>query len=409
MSTLRTVSFLAIKDLNRDKRIAALVVCVIAFSFINIAFFSGFMNGLGNVFTDAIVNTATSHIFVTPSEGTNARYINDVSSLRRKIELNPDVVATAPRLTIPASITHGNKEMSVSTIALVPSDEQQVTALSTYITDGSFLSDGADGDIVLGVFVAGEKVENTIGQQTFGTLQRGIGANTGDLVSVKFPNGATKNFRVRGIVTSYGIGTVALQAYITYDAGKEAMGLNDTATSLLVRLDDKNKADMVKQQILQQGVSNVEVRTWTEASSVVSAITATFSVVNVISTIVGIVVVVVTIGIVVFINTARKKRIIGVLKAIGMSSNQIMYIFLLQSLVLGLAGTILGYLMFSAMAYATAVNPIVLSIGALTLYLPTDSAFMIAMTILLSALIAGYIPARFASRQQILETIKTVE
>ena len=59
MSTLRTVSFLAVKDLKRDKKIALLVIFLLAFSYINITFFAAFLNGLGNTFQEEVISTAS--------------------------------------------------------------------------------------------------------------------------------------------------------------------------------------------------------------------------------------------------------------------------------------------------------------------------------------------------------------
>jgi len=407
MSTLKTVSFLAMKDLKRDRKIAILVICLITFSYLNIAFFSGFITGLGNSFQDSVVNTATSHIIITPSN--NAKYINNVDSLRKKIDLASAVVASTPRLSVPITIIFKDKEYSTSATAVSPSEEASVTTVASYIVDGSFLSDGSDSEIVLGRLIAGQRLEDTIGKQQFGQLIEGLGVRVGDVVTIKYANGVQKQYKVRGIVSSEGFNIVAQSVYITYNEAENSLGLSDQATAVLVKLNDKYKADSVKAFIQDQGVKNVELKTWLEASSFVGAITSTFGVVTLVTTIVGIIVVVATIGIVVFINTARKKRIIGVLKAIGMSSDEIMGIFLFQSIMFGLIGAGLGMTLFGALSYYTGQNPIMLPIGALQLAIPIESMLSIAAVIIVSSLIAGYVPARMASKTKILDNIKTVE
>jgi ABC-type lipoprotein release transport system permease subunit len=409
MSTIRTVSFLAMKDLRRDKKIAVLVICLIAFSYLNITFFSGFINGLGNTFQESVVNTATSHIIITPSDGTNAKYVNSVTSLRKKVDLNGDVIATTARLGVPVTITFKDREFSLSATAVRPSEEMAVTTVSTFIVDGSFLTDGSDGEIVLGRIIAGEQIEDSIGKQRFGQLIEGLGVRVGEVVTLKYPSGLQKDYRVRGIVSSEGFNFVSQSAFITFSEAEKVLGTDDQASSVLIKLNDRYKADTVKSFILEQGVKNVEVRTWLEASSFVGAITSTFSVVILVTAMVGIVVVIATIGIVVFINTARKKRIIGVLKAIGMSSDQIMFIFLFQSIVFGLIGTGVGIGIYSVISYLIAQNPITMPIGQLKLVLPIESAASVAVVIIVSSLIAGYVPARMASRAKILDNIKTVE
>ncbi|MEK6887426.1 MAG: FtsX-like permease family protein [Candidatus Aenigmatarchaeota archaeon] len=409
MSTLRTVSFLAIKDLRRDKKIALLVIFLLGFSFINITFFSAFINGLGNTFQDEIINTATSHIIILPSENTNLKFIPGISTIRKKVELNPDVVATSVHVTVPITISFRNKQMSTQAIAMKPSDESAVTTVPTFIIDGSFLSDGNNNEIVLGKFISGQKIEDTIGQQTFGQLAAGLGVGVGEVVTVTYPNGVRKEYRLRGVLGSNGFSQVSQSAYITLDEADTVFGLSDQASNMLVKLVNRDRADAVKTFILSQGVKNVDVKTWAEASGFVSAIKSAFSIVISITSIMGVMIVVVTIGIVIFINTARKKRIIGVLKALGMSSNQVMMIYVMQSFILGLVGTVVGITMFTGLSYFLTANPVHLPIGSLTPTLSTDAVINAALLIVIASIVAGYIPARIASRQKILETIKIVE
>ena len=397
------------KDLKRDRKIALLVVFLIAFSYINITFFAAFINGLGNTFQESIVNTATSHIIITPSEESSLKYIPSVSSIRKKIELNPDVVATAPHITAPVSISFRNNEFSIAATAMTPSDEVHVTTIPSLVVEGSFLTDNSNNEIVLGRLIAGQRIEDTIGRQQFGQIVEGLGVRVGEVVSVKYANGQSREYRVRGIVNQEGFSTVSQGAYITTNEAEAVLGINDQASAILVKLSDKYKADAVKNFILEQGIKNADVNTWEEASSFVGAINSTFGIVTFATSLVGIMIVIVTIGIVIFINTSRKKRIIGVLKAIGMSSREVMLIFVMQSIILGSVGMLLGVGIFSGINYYTAANPIKLPIGDLRLVLGADVVAGAAILIIISSLIAGYVPARMASRQKILETIKTVE
>jgi len=408
-ATLRTVSFLAVKDLKRDKKIAMLVIFLLAFSYFNITFFAAFINGVGNTFQNEIVNTATSHIYITPSETGNQKYINDLSSLKKKVELNPDVVATAARINVPLTISYKSKQFSLSAVALKPSDEAYVSTILTYILDGSFLTDQSNDEIVLGRFIAGEQLENTIGRQTFGQLVQGLDVKVGEVVTVTYPDGTKKDYRVKGIVGSDSMAAVSQEVFITFNEGSRVLGISDQASNFLIKINNKYNADSVKKAIMESGIKNVEIKTWIEASSFVGAINAAFGIVTMVTSFVGVIVVISTIGIVIFINTARKKRIIGVLKAIGMSSYEIMLIFLLESVIFGIVGSLVGVGIFSAMTFYTNSNPIALPIGKLYPSLSNDAIVGAALMIIIISLLAGYLPARQASKQKILETIKTVE
>lgn len=404
--SVRTASFLAIKDLRRDRKIALLVVFLLAFSYINITFFAAFLNGLGNTFQESVIDTSTSHIIITPSGG---KYIPDVDLIRKKIELNPAVFGTSARISAPITVTFEDKQFSVSATGIKPSDDSRVTTTSTYVVSGSYLSDASGGEVVLGRFIAGERLEDRIGREQFGQLIEGLGVGVGEVVTIKYSNGVQRDYKVRGILSAEGFSSVSQDVMLADSEVESVLGLDDQATSILVRLEDRYKAGEVKTFLLEQGIKNVEIKTWEEASSFVGAINSTFGIVIFATSLVGIIIVLVTIGIVIFINTSRKKRIIGVLKAIGMDRRQVMSIFLLQSLILGTLGMLLGVGIFSAVSAYTNANPIHLPIGELRLILPLDSVIGAAAMIVVSALIAGYVPARSAAKQEILESIKTVE
>ena len=68
---MKLIAFLALKDLARDRKIAALVIMLLAFSYINLTFFPAFLNGLSDTFQSEIVDTATSHIIIQPSSDSN--------------------------------------------------------------------------------------------------------------------------------------------------------------------------------------------------------------------------------------------------------------------------------------------------------------------------------------------------
>ena len=404
--SVRTASFLAVKDLKRDKKIAMLVIFLLAFSYINITFFAAFLNGLGNTFQESVIDTSTSHVIITPSSG---KYIPDVSLIRKKIELNSEVVATSARISVPITIIFGEKQSTVSATGIKPSDDSLVTTTSGFIVSGSYLSDASNNEVVMGRFIAGERLEDTIGREQFGQLIEGLGVSVGEVVTIKYGNGVQKDYKVRGVLSAEGFSSVSQDVMLTDEEVRSVLGLDDQATSILVRLNDRYKADSVKQFILEQGIKNVEVKTWEEASSFVGAINSTFGIVIFATSLVGIIIVLVTIGIVIFINTSRKKRIIGVLKAIGMSSREVLLVFLVQSVLLGTAGMLLGVGIFEAVSSYTNSNPIRLPIGELRLILPLESVVGAAVMIVMSAVIAGYVPARSASKQKILESIKTVE
>ncbi|MBI4018308.1 MAG: ABC transporter permease [Candidatus Aenigmarchaeota archaeon] len=408
---MRTTLFLAYKDMVRDRKIVLLVISLLAFSYINLTFFPAFLNGLSNTFQDEVINTGTSHIIIQPGIDSGQTYINSESSIRKKIDLIPGVVGSSGTINFAGTASARGKQASARVEAITPSEDDEVTTIREKVVKGEYLSDGDTNEVLVGEIIAGRKIEELIGRETsFGLSVEGLGGiEPGDRITLSFPNGAKKEYRVKGIVSSQGFGFVSQTIYMSKKEANRVLGLNDQASQIRVRLNNKNDAARYKNLILELGVPSVEIMTWQEASSFVEGINQTFNVVILVTTLVGIIIVISTIGIVVFINTSRKRRIIGVLKAIGMKNNDIMYVFLLESLIFGIAGIILGnIIVYSSLLYFSS-NPIPLPIGTLRPALPVETAVNSVIILFMSSMAAGYVPARMASRQDILETIRVVE
>jgi len=408
---MKIIPFLAYKDLVRDKKIVILVIFLLAFSYINLTFFPAFLNGLSNTFQDEVVDTATSHIIIQPRIESKEQYLNFESSIRKKVDLVPGVAASSSHISLSGAVFFKDQQMGALVTALEPSVDNEVTTISQKILKGEFLEDDDVDSVILGQIIAGRKIEDKIGQQGgFGASVEGLGGvNVGEKVKIRFSNGVEKEYKVKGIVGTQGFSLVSQSVYISKKEAENILGIDDKASAILVRLNNKNDADRIKNLILESGIPNADMKTWEEASTFTQGIKQTFGIVTIVTTFVAVVVVVSTIGIVVFINTARKKRIIGVLKAIGMQKNEIMMVFLFESLLFGVIGTVIGAGIVYVALFYLSLNPILLPLGALVPVLYTETAIISAAILIVSSVIAGYLPARMASRQEILETIRVVE
>lgn len=408
MINMGAVPFLAFKDMTKDKKIFILVVCLLAFSYVNMTFFPAFLNGLSNTFQDAVVETETSHIIIDPRVESNQQYLNFESSTRKKIDLIPGVVASSAHISLAGTVSFEERKSGARIEALIPSDDMQVTIIHEKLVKGEYLKDSDMDEIVIGESIAGKKIEDTIGKQGgFGRSIEGLGGvDIGDSVKIRFSNGVEKSYKVKGIVGSEGLSFVSSTIYMNKKEAEEVLGINDKASSILVRLNDKNEADRYKQLILQLGLVNANIQTWKEASAFVEGINQTFGIVIAITSMVGVIIVMATVGIVVFINTSRKKKIIGVLRSVGMKQNNVLMIFLFESFLFGVIGTLLGVAIVHGVVFLMALYPIALPIGNLVPVLAINSVVNSALILVAASIIAGYFPARIASRQNLMDSIK---
>ena len=104
----------------------------------------------------------------------------------------------------------------------------------------------------------------------------------------------------------------------------------------------------------------------------------------------------------------RRGREIGVLRVLGFSRGDILSSFVIESVILGLAGGVAGVVLSTAVAWATGLNSRTMSIGAMFFsYRPTLGA--IAAGVVAAALIGvagGLMPALRASRIRIVNALR---
>jgi putative ABC transport system permease protein len=398
----RTALFLAVKDIFKDKRITGLVILVLAFSFLNVVFFTSFNYGFETTIKDNLVNTMTAHLVIEPKEGTG--YIDKVSDIERKLSLIPGIVGISPHIDVNVVVTNKDRARSLPIIGITPSKENEATMIPQKVTSGEFLSDGDTNEILLGKLVSGTKVgEEKEGAFNLGELESGLKVGVGDTVVVTYDNGLSKNYHVKGIVET-GIMGADYMGYVNEKEIESVYGIKDKATSIFIKLADRDAADEYRLLVMQQGIQD-DVKTWKSKVSFVEDITKSLGIITSISGFVGIMTVAITIAIVIYINTSHKRRLIGVLKAIGAKDNVILTVFLMEAIFFTLFGIVAGMGMSYAITSHYRANPIPMPFGSLSPDVRPVVVFWIIAAMMVSAVFAGFYPSWKAAKQDIIKTI----
>ncbi len=388
----RAVWFLAYRDVVKDKRMTALVVTILAVSYINLVFFSSFMNGLTNTFQDQLVDLMTSHVIISPKE--NAKYIDGVSAIERKAGLIPGVVASAPRISEGGTVSHKSKTRATAIIGLTPSKESDVTILADKVVNGEFLSDSDTGYVLLGKNIA----ERT------GEMGEGIDADVGNKVRVSYSNGVVKEYLVKGIVFGNFWGSDEA-IYITTKEMESVYSIKDKATSVLVRIKDKNDAEKYRNLVTAENVGGT-VKTWSEFAGFIEDIKDSMKMMTSITTFVGLLVAAMTMAVIIFINTTHKRRQIGILKAIGAKDSVILKIYLIESAIFGIFGIVAGIALGYGLIYYLNIHPFDMPMGLVRPYLETGQAITASFSLMFAVVAAGFYPAWKAANENILRAIQ---
>ncbi len=129
---------------------------------------------------------------------------------------------------------------------------------------------------------------------------------------------------------------------MSIDNAQDLYELGDDVNGLMVMLKDPYQAESVRREFKRVlGTNNYAITTWDEENSAMLAVLVEK---NVMLYILFFIVIVAAFGITCTLITfvVLKTREIGVLKALGASSRQVMWIFLSQSLVVSLLGVFVG-------------------------------------------------------------------
>ncbi len=396
MSDTRAIVFLALKDVFKDKKIFGLVVFILAASYINLIFFNSILNGFTNTFQDQLIDIMTSHITLEPKEG--YKYIENADSVVRKMESIPGIIAVATRLSDAGIVSYKSKTVNAPIDGIIPSKEGRVTILESKVVDGEFLNDGDTDQALLGVeLIEGAGEHEGMGAATLGSV------SVGDRITIAYGNGIVKSYRVKGIIKTSG-SFADFTVFVTDKEIESVLGIKDKATSMLVKTSDKNEANKFKLLIIEQNLNAIP-KTWQENAGFIEQINSSFSMIISVTSVVSLLTAAMTIGIIIYINAVHKKRVIGILKAIGAKNSAILKIFLLESVIFGLFGITFGAVLGDLMVQYFNANPLDLPFGLVRPDLKTGEAVNAAISLMFAVLIAGFYPAYAAAKTNIVKAI----
>ena len=390
--------FLAERSIIRgNKGTLALTIVILGMVFVNLIFLPSIITGVAVLFNQQSIDYSYGNLVIEPKK--NQIYINNVDELQRKLERIPGITGVDPRYVTVATIVYKGNEVTPALYAINPDDERSVLKIATKVSDGEYLSDGDTGDILLGYQLAGNANEKLDVVPSLG------GVDVGRIVDVTFNNGVTRQFRVKGIITSNSF-SVDTNAYITRAEYEEILELKDQANQILIRTRETGNENEMRNTLLSYGVQE-KIFTWEEKSAnFLNQIIGSFNIINFIGTAVSLVIAVVVIFIVIFINTVYRRKQIGILKAIGIERSIIIKSYLFQALFIFAVGTLVGSGFLLLILQLLAVNPIVFPGGPVAPVVDPVLIVRSTLSLLVVSLIAGYIPAWITTKEDILSAIR---
>lgn len=313
------------------------------------------------------------------------RRIDDAKSTMALVRAAPGIHAVDAILILPAAIGHGDYVQSVAALAVDAPDGRWPFRL----VEGHPLPPGDREGILVGR-----------------ALAHRLGVSVGDKVDLRVVLGRNDLDedvgRYRPTVRGLFAGTFTVCATDTIVIDRQSIasefGNPEATDMLLVYSDDPDGAGALATR-LAGAFPSLEARSWAEDSALLSSAIHGSAAVAASSTAMVLVAVGLPMAALLYIHSINRRRRMALMAAIGIGGPEIFIVFLLQALLVGLAGVALGCPIGYGLVRYFRAHPIfemeqfVLRpvVGARTFVWP-------ALTVLGATLIAGFYPAWRAAR-----------
>jgi len=381
--------FLAIKYLLNKKHETIIVIFAITIGVIGPLFTAALNNGMQDAFVGNTVNVITGHLQILPEIG--EKFIPKSDSLVSKLKDIKGIKGVAQRIQGGVEIESKTKRLNLGVVGINPEEEKKASTLSKSVVEGEFLEKDDEDEILIGTSLAEE-----------------LKLEVGDEVWLTFIKGHPQKFRVKGIISTGTWNYDRYTVFLTYKTAKQMLDVSD-ASYIIIRLYDSNKVDEFR-TIIEKETLNTNIKTWKELAAGTAGMVKTFGIISFLTSMISIIVAATSISLIIYTTVKNKTRDIGVLKAIGARNSMIFYIFLIESLLIGVIGITLGTIIGFCIINWIQAKPIIMhpEAGMQLIIRPWISIQTVIITdfmILATCIIGGIYPAISASRISIIKAI----
>ncbi|MFZ6006483.1 MAG: lipoprotein-releasing ABC transporter permease subunit [Nitrospirota bacterium] len=260
--------------------------------------------------------------------------IEDYSSVMEKLRNEPHVVSMSPFVLGQVMVSSGRRAHGVFLRGIEPSSELKTTDILRHIKEGSIEEITGQGWIILGKELASM-----------------VGVIAGDTVNLISPVGEIGPLGMLPRVKQFRVAAVFEMGMFEYDtnlaftdikSAQEFFGYGSAVSGIQLRLDDIYKASSVRDSVNKKIGFPYYARDWMQMNRnlfsalklekfamfiilILIVLVASF---NIVSTL--------------MMNVMEKQKEIAILKAMGAKNQGIMMVFMIQGLLIGIIGTVIG-------------------------------------------------------------------
>lgn len=413
--------FLALRHLLSRKKQTLLMLAGITLGTAAFITISGMMLGFRGFIIDQLVNN-DSHVRVTareeivrehsldqdffpetahafwiapPSGRRDNAYIEYPAGWFDRLDRDPRVVAYSPQFVVQAIATRAKISTSARLIGSYPERQSRVANIENHMVQGHFKDIGETGNRV------------AVGD---GLLER-LGARMSESILLTSGNGPAIPFKIVGV---FHLGVKGLDDTTIYGALGDVQRVNRTASrvsDIAIRLADVAEASRAAGE--WAFLSQEKVQSWDQANEGIMSVFKTQDILRYSMTVS--ILIVAGFGIYNILNMAvqQKRREIAILRSMGFEPRDIVWLFQLQGMILGLIGGVAGLLIgleITRIMSTIQISPM-RALGSGKMMISFDPmiyarAFLLSFGI---AAFAGLLPSRAAGKLTPIDIIRSEE
>ena len=330
-----------------------------------------------------------------PSGKTDNSRLDNIQWWNEKLEKDKDVIAFSPQLVRQVTFIQGKLLFPAKIIGVIPETQTKITNTDKYSVEGGKLKNLSEGDslAIIGV-----------------NLKNKMGVMLNDVVQVGIPGKQITPLKIIGVIQT---GNRMIDDSLCYTSITTLQRITESPgeiSDIVVKVNDVSQARNMAEDWSQ--FTRDKVESWDQANESIMSVFNTQNIIR--NTITVIIILIIAFGIYNILNMVvnGKKRDIAILRSIGYEEMDIIILFLIQGLILGITGAIAGSVfgffvakyvstieVFKGKNMVTGTNHLMVSYNIL-IYLKGMGFTIFA------SLVSSMIPARAAAKISPIEIIR---
>ena len=288
--------------------------------------------------------------------------IRNWQELLARLTKQPHIVAGAPAIYEEVLISRGARAQGALLKGILPADERKVSDLLDNVKFGSAGPLASDKNSEGPPKTLADQVTQSLPPLVLGKdMADSLGATVGSVVLVTSPQGELTPFGIVPKYQRFKVVGIFESGFYDYDSSwgltrlsdaQQLFGLNDVVAVLEFKVDDIYQAPVIAQELEKVAGQGFGSKNWMEQNQALFRALRLEKVVTFIT--IGLIVFVAALNILIslIMMVMEKTKDIAVLVSIGARRQQIRRIFMLQGVLVGLIGTLIGLVLGFGLAIA---------------------------------------------------------